>query len=146
LYEQSNKSDTKNITKFSWCPDGKSIAFLSPDKKNPGENDREQSEQSGGDVEVFGSWKYTRPYLLDLDSLEVTTLHSENKQVEMLAWSPDTSQILLVTHQTPELESPFYSGIRFEALSIHGYSTASSNFMSDFPGPVLKCVEMERSS
>ncbi len=74
---------------------------------------------------------------MDLNTLEVTKLYSKNAHVEALAWSPDGSQILLLLHQTPELDSPFYSGIQFETISVQGTSTHSPTFLSDFPGPVL---------
>jgi dipeptidyl aminopeptidase/acylaminoacyl peptidase len=134
LYDQSKIDSTRNISKFYWSPDSQRIALLAPDKKDPEEKKR---EESGDDVEVYGTWKFTRPYLLDMTTLEVRKVYSKNTQVEMLVWSPDGSQILLVIHQTPELDSPFYSGIQFETISVHVTSTPSPTFIADFPGPVL---------
>ncbi|KAH8804387.1 Alpha/Beta hydrolase protein [Xylogone sp. PMI_703] len=123
-----------NITKFYWSPDSKSIAFLSPDQKYKREG---CTETPGDDVEVFGEWKYTRPYLLDLKTGEVMRLYDKDAQVKTLSWSPDASQILLAIYRSPELDSPYRFGTQFEVLSIGGHSTVASQFLSTFPGPVL---------
>ena len=110
----------QNISKFLFSPDSKRIGFLAPDKKDGEGEDR---EKSGDDVEVFGKWNYARPYLLDFETFEATKIYNKNAQVEAMTWSPDGSQLLLVIHQSPELDSPFYSGARFETISVAGTST-----------------------
>ena len=74
LYDQSKIDSTRNISKFYWSPDSQRIAFLAPDKKDPEEKKR---GESGDDVEVYGTWKFTRPYLLDMTTLEVRKVYSK---------------------------------------------------------------------
>ena len=123
----------QNISKFEFSPDSKRILFLAPEVKDADEKSR---EESGDDVEVFGKWIYNRPYVVDFDSFENTKLYNKTAQVDNFAWSPDGSQILLVIHQTPELDSPFYSGIRFETVSVESTSTSSSSLLAEYPGSV----------
>jgi hypothetical protein len=136
LFSQNNstKDDRmQSISKFYFSPDSKHIAFLAPDERNPEEKTR---EKVGDDVDVFGKWNYTRPYVLDIETFKQTKIYNRNAHVETMVWSPDGSQIMLVVHKTPELDSPFYSGIRFEVISITGCSASSPTLISEFPGPV----------
>ncbi|PMD35055.1 alpha/beta-hydrolase, partial [Hyaloscypha variabilis F] len=124
----------QNVSKFEFSPDSKKILFLAPEVKDADEKIR---EEAGDDVEVFGRWNYARPYVVDFDSFEATKLYNKNAQVDNFAWSPDGTKIVLVIHQTPELDSPFYSGIRFETVSLESSSTSSPTLLAEFPGPVL---------
>ena len=131
LLKSSDLRSIYNITKFYWSPDGQSIAFLCPDEKDPGGN----REISGDDIEVFGDWRYTRSYLLDLKGRKVSILYDKSVQVEMMAWSPDSSQVLFVVYKTPELDSPYRFGTLFETVSV-GTPAAPCEFVSSFPGPI----------
>jgi hypothetical protein len=74
LHDESKGDVMQNISKFWWSPDSKRIAFLAPDEKDVGKN----GEVSGDDVEVFGSWKYTRPYIFTFETFEVKELYNKN--------------------------------------------------------------------
>ncbi|RFU32970.1 hypothetical protein B7463_g3372, partial [Scytalidium lignicola] len=125
---------THNISEFYWSPNSKSIAFLSADEKHRAED---CAEKSRDDAEVFGDWKFTRPYLLNLKSCEIKRLYDKDVQTETLAWSPDASQLLLGIYKTPELGSTYQSGTQFEIIPIYKHSTTSLHFVSHFPGPIL---------
>ncbi|KAJ3087033.1 hypothetical protein HK100_008497 [Physocladia obscura] len=129
----------QNISRFNFSPDSKRILFLASEVKDATEKMR---QESGDDVEVFGKWNYTRPYVLDFETFEVTKLYNKNAQVETFAWSPDASQVLLVIHQTPELASPFSSGIRFKTVSVDSTAISSLTLLAEFPGPVVMAPPM----
>jgi hypothetical protein len=74
--------------------------------------------------------------VLNFEAFEPTKIYRKDAQVETMARSPDGSQIMHLVHQTPELDSPSYSGVRFEVIPITGASSSSPTLISDFPGPV----------
>ena len=74
--------------------------------------------------------------MLDFETFEPTKIYRKNARVETMVWSPDGTQIMHVVHQTPELDSPSYSAVRFEVIPITGVSSSSPTLISHFPGPV----------
>lgn len=104
----------KSIANYSISPDGRLIAFVSADEKS---QDQVEREKAGKDAIVYGEhFELGRLRVVDLQSKTVRTLVSDSRHVkEQLAWSPDSSRIVFITSDTPELDA---RGLRFEALHV----------------------------
>ena len=79
--------------------------------------------------------KYTRPYLLDLATFEITKLYKENAQVEHITLSPDGTRILLVIYQSPELDSAFIPGFDLRLFRFLELQTPSHLSSANFQAP-----------
>ena len=130
------KADNKsNITSFSWSPNGCYIAFLSPDEKTA---EQEAKEKDRDDVRVYGEkWPYNRLRCLDILASEITTLFNDDAHVKDFAWNEESTEIAYVLHETPDMNSAGYKGIKFERISI---SCGTRTPICDFPGPTIQLI------
>lgn len=89
------------ITSFLISPDGKSIAYVSEDKP---------VEKEDYDVRAWGTnWSTARLRVMDLASKQVRSLQLD-RHIVHTAWSPDSSQVAVVSAATPELEDRYLNG------------------------------------
>ena len=73
------------ISKFSFSPDGQSIAFLSADEKT---TEQKQQEQEDGDMQVWGQdWQYTRLRIVNMFTKQISSLNVD-RNVTGICWSP----------------------------------------------------------
>ncbi|KIW17126.1 hypothetical protein PV08_04317 [Exophiala spinifera] len=128
------------ITKFCWSPDGKYIAYLSPDEKSP---DMKSRHERGDDEQVYAEhWDLNRLRIVEVASQKLTTLVSKESHVYDLAWCPDSTSIVYATTNTPELGSPVTYGSILELVPLAGRDTTE---MVRFPNGVVDLV-WERDS
>lgn len=119
------------ISKFVWSPDGKYIAYLSPDETSA---ETKARHERGQDEKVFGQdWSWNRVRIVDVESRKVTTLVSQDCHVYDLAWSSDSASIAYVTTKTPELGSSINYGSEIEVVSMSDRKVKS---LSRFPNGV----------
>ena len=105
-----------NISKFLWSPDGKYVAYLSPDEKSP---ERKAKKERKDDPEVYGeNWQFNRLRCIDVHSKQIVTLFSSQQHVCDFAWSPDSKAIAYGTQKTPESQSPFHHGTTLQVVDI----------------------------
>ncbi|KAI9817868.1 MAG: hypothetical protein M1827_000987 [Pycnora praestabilis] len=128
-YAITNANNKKSIGSFSWSPNGISIAFLSADEKTA---EQETQEKNGDDVKVYGEhWEYSRLRCIHVPTREVSTLVAQDAHVQAFAWSEDSNEIAYFLHETPDINSSGYKGVKFERISL---SSKSITKVCDFPG------------
>ena len=105
----------KEIEAFAFSPDGKSIAYLSPDQKTAAQKNR---EENGEDMQVWGEeWSYTRLRIVDVETKKVRSLNVD-RHVTDLSWSPDGKRIGIVSCRTPDIEEKFLNGSVISTVDI----------------------------
>ena len=134
-YPITKSGNKKGISSFKWSPNGRFIAFLSPDELTP---EQERKEKEKDDAKVYGEeWEFNRLRCIHVSTRQVSVLYAKESHVNELAWSEDSKEIAYILHDTPEIESPLYKGIKFERVSV---STKESSHIRNFSGPVEKFV------
>ena len=130
-YPVTKADNKKAIADFKWGPNGKFIAFLSPDEKS--EEQIAQEKETGG-AEVYGeAWEFNRVRCLHLSTREVETLYDGKAHVMDFAWNEDGTEIIFVSHRTPDLSSAGYHGVEVCRISLATKSTSSVG-KQRFPG------------
>ena len=120
-----------SISKFSWSPDGRYIAYLSPDEKSP---ERKAKDERKDDPIVYGEdWQFNRLRMIEVDSKKITALVSDDCQIMEFTWSPDSNHIAYVTSETPEIHSALYHGVSFKTVSIDDQKTS---YLAHFPSMI----------
>ena len=108
----------QGISAFVMSPDGKTIAYLSPDEKSDEEKQKKKDEKPK-DVDVWGEkWEHARLRLVDLETKEVRTLFSEDRHVVDLSYSPDGKTIAVGITANPEISEPMLSGTTVATVSV----------------------------
>jgi dipeptidyl aminopeptidase/acylaminoacyl peptidase len=103
----------RRILKFEFSPDGKHIAFVSYPEKSPEVRAREEAKD---DAFVWGQdWEYANLYLLSTEKRTIKPLF-KNAHVTDFAWNDDGTEIAIVTHRTPHIESKYLHGATISTL------------------------------
>ncbi|KIW47780.1 uncharacterized protein PV06_00443 [Exophiala oligosperma] len=104
------------ITKFTWSPDGRYVAYLSSDEES---SETKSRHERGDDEKVYGEhWDLNRLRIIDVASRKITTIVSKDSHIYDLAWSPDSTSIVYAATKTPELGSPMTYGSTLEVVSL----------------------------
>ncbi|KAF9772129.1 hypothetical protein IL306_010187 [Fusarium sp. DS 682] len=113
-------TDTENqegIERFLFSPDGRTIAYVSPDEK--GEEKKEKDEKDESDPEVWGEkWEYDRLRLVDVEFQETKVLVGDDKHIGEIAWSPDGKSLAFLSTENPHVEEPFLTGTSISTVNI----------------------------
>ncbi|KAK6436310.1 hypothetical protein LTR95_007496 [Oleoguttula sp. CCFEE 5521] len=108
----------KPISKVSFSPDGKKIAFLSADEKTP---EKKQRDEEKDDAMVFGEEvPYARLRVVDLETKEVQILSDEKEHVLDFDWDDSGKWILEMVTPRPDFESQMLFGTEFVAVEVEG--------------------------
>ena len=137
VYPISKIENERDISTFSWSPDGLSLAFISPDEISVGRKAREKEKD---DAIVYGkNWAYNRLRVVDMTTREVENFFSRDIHISTFAWSEDSKQIACVLQDTPEEDSANATGVRFETLSVieKNENTEITAFPGAIEGPLL---------
>ncbi|KAK1759456.1 Alpha/Beta hydrolase protein [Echria macrotheca] len=109
-------SDMRQITKFAFSPDGCCIAFVALPEKS--------AEQKTTDVNVWGqNWEFARLWLLNLETGTVEALSGEDAHVVDFVWTDCDTEIALMTHRTPHIESKYLHGTTISILQVEDRKT-----------------------
>ncbi len=135
-YPITKAENERGISSFAWSPDGKFIAFLSPDEKTAMKKAKEKDKD---DVMVYSAeWEYNRLRILHLTTREVENLYAQDSHVKAFVWSEDSKQIVYVLQDTPELDSPYANGVTFQTISIIDKTKAEiTRFPGTTAGPMI---------
>lgn len=124
--EATNKAE---ISTFEWSPDGKHIAFLSPDEKT---DEQKKNEKDKKDVHVYGQdLEFNRLRILDVGTKKVSTLVNKDAHVKEFAWSEGGTDIVYTLQELPDRNSAYMNGMTFERVSIADHRSAH---VASFPG------------
>jgi dipeptidyl aminopeptidase/acylaminoacyl peptidase len=91
------------VTELAWLPgEGRRIAYLTPDARDPDEEKRRKEERD--DALVWGEfWPYARLKILDLDAGETRSIDLGDLHVTGISTSPSGKQLAVTTAVTPDL-------------------------------------------
>lgn len=106
----------RSIGFYAWSPNGKFIAFISPDEQTA---ELEKKEKEKDDAKVYGEhWEYNRLRLFHIATGEVRTLFAMDLHVDKFAWKDDSSEIIFSIHETPDVDSAITHGINIKRISV----------------------------
>jgi dipeptidyl aminopeptidase/acylaminoacyl peptidase len=107
----------EDIESFLFSPDGRAIAYVSPDEKN--EEEKEKSEKDEPDPEVWGEkWDYARLRLVDVESHETKVLVGGEVHVGEFCWSPDGKKIAFMNTENPHIEEAMLTGTTISTVDV----------------------------
>lgn len=106
-YPLTSTENEEQVGGFEISPDGKWIAFISPDEKT---EEMKRKDKEKDDVKVWGEdWQYNRLRLLHVKTKKVSTLWTQDAHVCSLAWNDLGTKIAFNAARTPDLEI-YYQG------------------------------------
>ena len=125
----TDPSNEQQISKFSWSPDGRFIAFLSADELDIKEGSGTASKD---DAYVYhAQWNCNRLRIVCVENRTIRTLSHKDRHVTDLAWNWSSDKLIYVSQITPDVNSPWENGIVIERVSL---DTQSSLSVITFPG------------
>ena len=89
----------RGLNPMSWSPDGSKIAFLKTDPET--EDEKRRREEKRDVIEFERSPKYTRLYLVDVATREVSCVSPAGLQIWEFSWAPSGRQVAVVTSDLP---------------------------------------------
>lgn len=102
------------VSAFAWAPDGRSIAYLSPDAPSAEEEARKQAE---GDFQVVdGEHRFQHLHLLDLQTRKSRRLTRGRFHVTGCCWSPSGKQLAFSHQPTPSANDMYGGGLSLVAV------------------------------
>lgn len=127
----TDPNNEQRISKISWSPDGLTIAFLSADELSTGKRSKKAGKD---DAFVYhGQWKYNRLRIVRIGNPDVLTLSHGDRHVTDFAWNSNSTQLVYASQMTPDVNSPWDSGITIGRVSL---DTQRPVFLASFPGEV----------
>ncbi len=137
----TDSGNKKKIVSLKWSPNGRSIAFLSPDEMTAEEKSR---LASGDDAIVYNTnWDYNRLRCTNLEYRTALTLFTKPSHVNNFAWNHLSDQIFYVLQPTPEYKSSaLYQGVALEKVVVE---SGNATTLCTFPGPV-SCLAWSESA
>lgn len=104
----------RNLDAFVWSADGRRIAFLSTDPFTQDEEKRFEDKDDAFEFEK--NPKYTRIYVIDLETGETTCVSPEGLHVWEFSWSPDNTTFAVISSDFP-YESSWFTSCRLVTFS-----------------------------
>ena len=104
----------RNLDAFVWSNDGRKIAFLSTDPFTEEEEKRFQNKDDAFEFEK--NPKYTRIYVIDLETRETTCVSPKGLHVWEFSWSPDNTKFVVISSEFP-YESSWFTSCKLVTFS-----------------------------
>ena len=94
----------RNVSRFRWSPDSRSIAFLAPDEP-PAQDDR---AAQGGGIIADAPRDLSRIWIIDVAARDIRRLEVADRDITDLSWSPDGKRLAVRAAPTTGLNDLFY--------------------------------------
>ena len=107
----------RNLDPFAWSADGRSIAFLNTDQFT--DEEKRRIEEKDDPIEFEQRPKYTRLYIVEVETGEVRCVSPEGLQVWEFSWSPGNEEFAVVSSDLP-FEGSWFTSCRLVAFSSQG--------------------------
>ena len=107
----------RNLDPFVWSADGRSIAFLNTDQFT--DEEKRRIEEKDDPIEFEQRPKYTRLYIVEVETGEVRCVSPEGLQVWEFSWSPGNEEFAVVSSDLP-FEGSWFTSCRLVAFSSQG--------------------------
>ena len=131
----TDPSNEQRISKISWSPDGRFIAFLSADELSTKERSKRTSND---DAYVYHSqWNCNRLRVVCVENRTVRTLSRKDRHVTDFAWKWSSDELLYVSQMTQDVNSPWENGVVIERVSL---DTQRFVFLITFPGELSHLI------
>jgi dipeptidyl aminopeptidase/acylaminoacyl peptidase len=129
-YPVTDVGNEMGITRLQWSPNGKFIAFLSPEEKNP---DRKRREEEKDDVKVYGQDRDVNVLrLLHVPTRDCESIPCGPQHVVEFTWTEDSTELAFMATKDPDLDSAGYHGTSFYRISSHAGHLPTK--ITHFPG------------
>jgi dipeptidyl aminopeptidase/acylaminoacyl peptidase len=124
-------NDEKPIMAFEWSLNGAFIAFTSADEKT---DEQVCKERAKDDATVWGkNLEYCRLRIVHVATRQIQTIVYGDRHVHDFSWSPDSTQIIYIEHESPDINSAGFYGSKLRIVSLLG---AKSTTVAKFLGPI----------
>lgn len=100
----TSKFNKKGVQDFKVSPDGKWIAFSSPDESTPKDLEKLQEKNDARVVGSKGGLSRLRVYSCETDEIRTLNNISSDKHVEAFTWSPDSRNLLYRLRENKGIE------------------------------------------
>lgn len=97
------------VQSFQWSPDGRRIAYVAQQEPTP-EEEKKQKEKDDAQV-VDKNFKFTRLWVIDVESKKTTELVKADYVASEPQWSPDGRSVAYTTTPTPKADDGTLSDI-----------------------------------
>lgn len=112
------EDNEQGIKTFAFSPDGKTIAYISADEKTE-EEKQKKKDSKPQDPDVWGEkWEHGRIRLVDIETKEVRTLVSDNRNIEDIHWSPDGKTIVFESTENTNAEEAMITGTKVSTVAL----------------------------
>ena len=96
----------RDVSRFRWSPDGRSIAFLAPDGP-PAHAQHDRAAQGGGII-ADAPRDLSRIWIMDVAARDIRRLAVADRDITDLSWSPDGKRLAVRAAPTTGLNDLFY--------------------------------------
>ena len=107
----------RNLDPFAWSSDGRGIAFLNTDQLT--DEEKRRVEEKNDPIEFEQRPKYTRLYIVEVETGEVRCVSPEGLQVWEFSWSQGNEEFAVVSSDLP-FEGSWFTTCRLVAFSSQG--------------------------
>jgi len=108
----TKEDNEQSIDSYAFSPDGKTIAYVSPDEKEKSKDEDDEKPEVWGE-----KWDYARLRLLDVESLETKVLVGDG-HIGEIAWSPDGMSLVFMSTRNPHIEEAMLTGTSISTVDV----------------------------
>ncbi|KAJ4136512.1 hypothetical protein NW768_004127 [Fusarium equiseti] len=108
----TKEDNEQSIESYAFSPSGDTIAYVSPDEKEKGDEEDDEKPEVWGE-----NWEYAKLRLVDLKNLETKVLVGKGHNGE-IAWSPDGQSLAFTSTASPHIEEAMLTGTFISTVDV----------------------------